>query len=191
MALPSLISNDLVIVYPMKSRTGFIQYIRFVAGSEKGGVKQGDLFSDPFKMGKMTEDRVRYTGATVVETVKEAGKVAWMQNGRIGCMQDGKFVEGKVEKLNDGAASTFVDVADLQIGDKVSYIYDNVVIPQNDIPQLVAEVDGIELAAKARRIGIYYSQMAAFQAKTEMGIDLGEVLATQACAELSYRKFVA
>lgn len=28
--------------------------------------------------------------------------------------------------------------------------------------------------------------MAAFQAKTEMGIDLGEVLATQACAELSY-----
>lgn len=30
-----------------------------------------------------------------------------------------------------------------------------------------------------------------FQAKTEMGIDLGEVLATQACAELSYRKIVA
>ena len=28
--------------------------------------------------------------------------------------------------------------------------------------------------------------MAAFQAKTEMGIDLGEILATQACAELSY-----
>ena len=29
--------------------------------------------------------------------------------------------------------------------------------------------------------------MAAFQAKTEMGIDLGEVLATQACGELSYQ----
>ena len=28
--------------------------------------------------------------------------------------------------------------------------------------------------------------MAAFQAKTEMGVDLGEVLAAQACAELSY-----
>ena len=28
--------------------------------------------------------------------------------------------------------------------------------------------------------------MAAFQAKTEMGVDLGEVLAAQACGELSY-----
>ena len=69
---------------------------------------------------------------------------------------------------------------------KVGYIYDNIVIPQNDLPILNAHMDGKELHAKARRIAIYYSQMAAFQAKTEMGIDLGEVLATQACAELSY-----
>jgi hypothetical protein len=45
---------------------------------------------------------------------------------------------------------------------------------------------GMALAAKPRKIAIYYSQMAAFQAKQEMGFDLGEVLATQACAELSY-----
>lgn len=181
-ALPSLIGNDLVIVFPMKSRTGYIQYIEFVAGSNKGGIAQGDLFNNPFQLGAMTDNRVNYTGATVVEEVKEAGKVAWMQNGRIGCMQDGQFVEGKVQK-NTGEV---VDVSTVQPGDKVSYIYDNIVIPQNDIPQLVARVQGKELAAKARRIGIYYSQMAAFQAKTEMGIDLGEVLATQACAELSY-----
>ena len=42
-AVPSLIANDLVIVYPMKSRTGFIQYLQFVAGSNKGGVAQGDV----------------------------------------------------------------------------------------------------------------------------------------------------
>lgn len=47
-------------------------------------------------------------------------------------------------------------------------------------------MEGIELHAKARRIAVYYSQMAAFQAKTEMGIDLGDILATQACGELSY-----
>ena len=38
-ALPSLIANDLVIIYPMKSRTGYIQYLKFSAGSKKGGVK--------------------------------------------------------------------------------------------------------------------------------------------------------
>ena len=47
-------------------------------------------------------------------------------------------------------------------------------------------MQGIELHAKARRIAIYYSNMAAFQSKTEMGVDIGEILATQACAELSY-----
>ena len=45
---------------------------------------------------------------------------------------------------------------------------------------------GIALEAKARRIAVYYSQMAAFQAKIETGTDLGKVLTDQACAELAY-----
>ena len=183
-ALPSLISNDLVIVYPLKSRTGYIQYLKFVAGSNKGGVKQGDLFNDVFALGAMTDDRMNYTGATVVEKVAEEGKVKWMQRGKIGIVGDnGEWKEGFVKK----ASGEFVEVANVHVGDDVTYIYNNIEIPQEDIPQLTAVIEGMELSAKARRIGIYYSQMAAFQAKTEMGIDLGEVLATQACGELSYQ----
>lgn len=183
-ALPSLISNDLVIVYPLKSRTGYIQYLKFVAGSNKGGVKQGDLFNDVFALGKMTDERMNYTGATVVEKVEEEGKVKWMQRGKVGIVGDnGEWKEGFVKKAN----GEFVEVANVHVGDDVTYIYNNIEIPQEDIPQLTAVMEGMELSAKARRIGIYYSQMAAFQAKTEMGIDLGEVLATQACGELSYQ----
>ena len=183
-ALPSLISNDLVIVYPLKSRTGYIQYLKFVAGSNKGGVKQGDLFNDVFALGKMSDERMNYTGATVVEKVEEEGKVKWMQRGKIGIVGDnGEWKEGFVKKAN----GDFVEVANVHVGDDVTYIYNNIEIPQEDIPQLTAVMEGMELSAKARRIGIYYSQMAAFQAKTEMGIDLGEVLATQACGELSYQ----
>lgn len=183
-ALPSLISNDLVIVYPLKSRTGYIQYLKFVAGSNKGGVKQGDLFNDVFALGAMTDDRMNYTGATVVEKVEEEGKVKWMQRGKIGIVgNNGEWKEGFVKK----ADGEFVEVANVHAGDDVTYIYNNIEIPQEDIPQLTAVMEGMELSAKARRIGIYYSQMAAFQAKTEMGIDLGEVLATQACGELSYQ----
>lgn len=183
-ALPSLISNDLVIVYPLKSRTGYIQYLKFVAGSNKGGVKQGDLFNDVFALGKMSDERMNYTGATVVEKVEEEGKVKWMQRGKIGVVgNNGEWKEGFVKKAN----GEFVEVANVHVGDDVTYIYNNIEIPQEDIPQLTAVIEGMELSAKARRIGIYYSQMAAFQAKTEMGIDLGEVLATQACGELSYQ----
>ena len=43
----------------------------------------------------------------------------------------------------------------------------------------------LALAAKARRVAIYYSQMAAFQAKTDYGFDLSDTLATQAVGELN------
>ena len=132
----------------------------------------------------MTDERMNYTGATVVEKVEEEGKVKWMQRGKIGIVgNNGEWKEGFVKKAN----GEFVEVANVHVGDDVTYIYNNIEIPQEDIPQLTAVMEGMELSAKARRIGIYYSQMAAFQAKTEMGIDLGEVLATQACGELSYQ----
>ena len=189
-ALPSLIANDLVIVFPLKSRTGYIQYLQFAAGSDKGGVAQGDLFNDPFRLGQITDERVNYPAAKVVETIAEGQKeLSW-----------GPVVAGSVEKCvaaveADEDAGTEAVPAHWETvkgeytpvaGDKVRYEYDNVVIPQDKIPTLTARMNGIELAAKARRIAVYYSQMAAFQAKTEMGIDLGEILATQACAELSY-----
>lgn len=187
-ALPSLISNDLVIVYPLKSRTGYIQYLKFTAGSNKGGVEQGQLFNDPFRLGKMDDNRVRYTAATIVEKATKAGETAWPCEGCYAKDDKGDivFVEGKVLPKGKTLVTDAVAVSAIAVDDEYTYVYDNIKIPQNDIPQLTAEMAGMELAAKARRIAIYYSQMAAFQAKTEMGIDLGEILATQACAELSY-----
>ena len=67
-----------------------------------------------------------------------------------------------------------------------NYAYDNVVIPQNDIPMLSARMASIPLFARARRIAVYYSQMAAFQAKTDYGFDLGDQLAEKAVGQLSY-----
>ena len=43
----------------------------------------------------------------------------------------------------------------------------------------------IALEAKPRRIAIYYSQLAAFQAKTDYGFNLSEGLAEQAVGQLS------
>lgn len=48
----------------------------------------------------------------------------------------------------------------------------------------------IPLIAKARRIAVYYSQIAAFQAKTDYGFDLGDQLAEQAVGQLSYKNLL-
>ncbi len=188
-ALPNLIANDLVIVKPMSSMTGYIQYIEFVAGSNKGGVEQGDLFNNPFALAPMTDARVDYTNRAVVDVVPlEGGKgtLAWTPiSASFKPVIVGGESGAEVEVLNaetgeikvTGTSASFV---------RIKYVYDNVRIPQNDLPIYNARMKGIALEAHARRIAIYYSQMAAFQAKQEMGLDLGAVLATQACAELSY-----
>ena len=179
-ALPNLIAHDLVIVQPMSSMSGYITYIEYQFASDKGGITAGTSFADPFKFGEMTDARVNYTGATVVETIAEDGKTKW---NAAGCFDaEGKFQDGKVLK----AVGTLVAVADVKAGDDVTYIYNNVVIPQNDLPMVKAEIKSIALVAKARRIAVYYSQMAAFQAKTDYGVDLGDQLAEKAVGELSY-----
>lgn len=169
--------------------------MQFTAGSNKGGIEAGlegrddtnyTVFNDPFKLGKMDDARVAYTSAFVPETVNVGAdgtaKLSWTP------VRDVKLIDAEsgatVEVVN--AETGEIKVSGATGAVKVGYIYDNVRIPQNDLPVLNAHMEGIALHAKARKIAVYYSQMAAFQAKTEMGIDLGEVLASQACAELSY-----
>ena len=185
-ALPDLIAFDLVMVQPMSSMTGYVAYIKFTAGSNKGQTKQGDVFNDPFRLGKVDPD---YTSERVVETVKvdAQGKanVAWFP-----------VVEGTLAVV--GAEGVEVADIDTKTGAvtftgttegqelKVRYVYDNVVIPQNDLPILNAELANITLAAKARRIAIYYSQIANYQAKQDYGFDLGDQLAQKAVGQLNY-----
>ena len=171
-AIPSLIAFDIVMVSPMSAASGYITYIKYTAGSNKGETRRGDVFNSPFALGKVDTN---YTAAKVIETIVEGQtELGW------------KPVAGTVEKFADGKWSAvegeYVPVA----GDKVRYEYDNVVIPQNDLPIVNAEMDHIALEAKARRIAIYYSQMAAFQAKNDYGFDLGDQLAEQAVGRLSY-----
>lgn len=80
--------------------------------------------------------------------------------------------DGSVEGLDDGV--------------KVSYVYNNIVVPQNALPTVKAEMEAMPLLAKARRIAVFYSQIAAFQAKQDYGFDLGDQLAEQAVGQLAY-----
>lgn len=178
-ALPNLIAHDLVIVHPMSSMSGYVPYIEYQYATNKGQTKQGDLISNPFGFGKVDAD---FTGSRVVENVEAAGEIvfAWTP------------VAGSVRFLKDGETE-YQDLAADGSGKyqapakgKVAYVYDNVVIPQNDLPMIKAEMKNIALVAKARRIAIYYSQIAAYQAKADYGFDLGDQLAEKACGELCY-----
>ena len=194
--MPNLIASDLVIVHPMTSMAGYISYLKFVKGTKKGESKRGDLVADPFKLGNVD---VNYTSSLVVETVKankadEKIQLAWFpvfEGGKDEFGRDfGPSVVSPTQaqiKMEDAKAG-LISISGVPEGTevKIRYAYDNVVIPQNDLPILNAEMANIALVAKARRIAVYYSQLAAFQAKQDYGFDLGDQLAEKAVAELSY-----
>ena len=228
-AVPNLIAHDLVLVQPLTSMSGYISYLAFSYGSNKGGVEQGHIVNDPFRLGNYDQN---YTSAKVITEAKAAttdagaasGTLNWhpvlkghvelvvgaetIRDGGDGKLYQGREVAGDVTVMPNGnvvagevlVAGTEVGTIDYATGAYsftatgiaavtpvfANYIYDNVVIPQNDLPILNAEMKAIPVLAKARRIAIYYSQIAAFQAKTDYGFDLASELAKQAVATLSF-----
>lgn len=190
-ALPNLIAFDLVIVQPMTSFSGYITYVQYTAGSNKGNTKQGDVLNDPFRLGKVDKD---YTSDTVVESfvgdgTAKAFKVMWgpIVTTSVKVLVNGaeKVVGTDYTVAEDGTVTfTTAPAADDQI--RIGYVYDNIVIPQNDLPIVNAEIKSIALVAKARRVAVYYSQIAAYQAKTDYGFDLGDQLAEKAVGQLAY-----
>lgn len=204
----------------MSSMTGYITYVEYSAGLTKGETTQGDVFNNPFKLGKVDAN---YTSSRIVEPVLAgtSATLSWtpVQDGFTVITVGGKVVEfderetyteaelktktvksvkitkadksvvfaDAVKGTNDDGAVEYT-VADVAVGDKIAYVYDNVVVPQgaDKIPTIKAEMKSMALLAKARRIAVYYSQIAAFQAKTDYGFDLGDQLAEKAVGQLSY-----
>ena len=192
----NLIAFDLVMVYPMSSISGYVNYIQYTAGTTKGETAKGDVLNDPFRLGKVDAN---YTSSKVVETItaETAGTFtpAWDKAvEKAFYVKDGKEVALNVEGgewktykvIGTNGVTYSVEAPTVVKGDRVAYIYDNVVIPQNDIPLVNAKMESIALVAKARRVAVYYSQIAAFQAKTDYGFDLGDQLAEKAVAQLNY-----
>lgn len=216
-ALPSLILPELMIVQPMASLSGYITYLRYMAGTTKGGVQDNDTFNSVYSLGKMTEDRMRYTSAAVSEvhelTESEATAktftLDWYPVVKVVSITYKTAATGDTEfpltildkdpgrALADGEALVNSE-GKVVVGNafpvgqklKIKYFYNNEIIPQTvqptSLPTLTAKMQAVNLHAHARRIAVYYSQIAAFQAKNDYGYDLGQQLSAQAQGELAY-----
>lgn len=215
LAVPNLILPEIMLVQPMTSIAGYVTYVKYSAGIDKGGVKVNDLFNSPYHMGKMDEDRARYTSDTISESHKvvdgdivadtsKSFTLDWAPVLGIKQLMIGdthyKVVAAGSEVANEsvsfdtntGKVSFNKDDKKFIAGAvvKVLYVYDNVIIPQQEtptsLPTLKASMASVDLHAHARRIAIYYSQIAAFQASNDYGFDMGQQLAAQAQGELQY-----
>lgn len=177
----------------MSSYSGYINYVEYVAGIDKGDVKQGELFNSPFGLGEADKKiDEKYTSARVVETaagtelelawtpvvkkafktITVAGKEVEFDDRKQYSNEELATVAYKDVKIMKAAGGDAVyanvtgdkKVTGLAEGDRVAYVYNNEVIPQEKLPTVKAVMKTMPLVAKARRIAIYFSQFAAFQA---------------------------
>ena len=186
-ALPTLIAPELVIVSPMSSFSGYITYVQYTAGTNKGETKQGDVFNDVFGLGKVDKN---YTSSKVVEPV-ESGDVTLSWTPLVkGAFKDGSGVAHDVKFIAESGEVSYLDATDDKVTvtgkGKIAYEYNNEIIPQNDLAIVNARIETIPLVCKIRRVAVYYSQIAAFQAKQDYGFDLADQLAEKACGQLAY-----
>jgi hypothetical protein len=202
-AVPSLIANDLVIVHPMTSYSGSVAYLKYVALTEKNGMKD-EVLNSVFGHGKMDDARVNYASPIVVEsiTAETAGTFAAAADA----LKDGMIVSKKNEEARDwegvktytyrvtrkdGSVETFDEAGfEVAAGDKVAYKsaenFQMDHIPAKEIPSIGPRMEHIPLVAEPRRIAVRYDQITAFQAKTDYGFSLDKQIAEQACGELAY-----
>jgi len=214
-AVPNLIAFDLCIVAPMKDWTGFVTYVEYLKGTNKGISQEGDLINGVFGLGPAQgkEFDKNYTGNIIVEPVTATASTTYAFTPTPSAADpnyapiDGTFtfVDANGVAYKQGASASDTDktftvaeasgvytltfAAALPAGaSKLSYHYDNIVIPQKaeSLPTLNMVIKSIPLVAKARRIVINYAQIAQFQAQTEYGLDMNKALAEQATAELQY-----
>lgn len=165
----------------------------------------------PFTYGGMTDPRAKYTGDRLTEVADKDYDVGEYELAWTPVIEDSfKVKENGVDvyypvKIMSKDATTgettieyspvtkddttgiyTVDKAVAE-GARVAYSYDNIIVPQKvALPTLVGRMKGITLSARARRIAVYYSQIAAYQAKTDYGVDFESTIAQQAQAELTY-----
>ena len=204
-AVPSLIANDLVIVHPMTSYSGSVAYLKYVALTDKNGMKD-QMLNSVFAHGDMDERRINYASPVVVEVVGEDGTFT----AGADVLAEGMIISKKNEEARDwagiekytyrvthvadGTVETVNDMADLKValakGDKVAYksadTFQMDHIPSKEIPSIGPKMEHIPLVAEPRRIAVRYDQITAFQAKTDYGFSLDKQIAEQACGELAY-----
>ena len=132
--------------------------VQYVAGTTKGDVNNGDVFNDPFKLGKVDPN---YTSDKVVETVGKGATeltLAWTPIVK-GAFTDDDGNKHDVKIITAAGVIKYADVADGKVtglaeGDRVAYEYNNVIIPQASVPTLRAEMKNMTLFAHARRIAV-------------------------------------
>ena len=189
---PQLVAPHLASVQPLKTEQGYIFYMEYVAGSDKGSISKGTVLVDPFQVSSQNEYTSDLVTLGTVKTNASAGALtlesdAWAPVKKVFAngteIATGAEVGGATITLTVGSTvkAEFSKAPSLDV--VITYTYDNVFVP-TEVPLLVPNVIRIPIAAKYRTIKTNHAFQAAYGYEAEHGDKLGSILADAAMEQL-------
>lgn len=194
---PSLVAPLLASTQPLKTEQGFIFFMQYTAGSDKGMVAKGDVLIDPFQVNTPVEYTSNQATIATLDTGSTGAVALWAPyiarsvqieghdltwSSDTAFAVDGTAVTGAVTVSGDTSITVEL-TGTLAAPAKISYKYNNAFVP-TQVPELTANVQRLPIAAQYRTIKTNYAFTAAFGFEAEHGANLGDKLAEAAMFEL-------
>lgn len=191
---PQLVAPHIASVQPLKTEHGYIFYMQFVAGSDKGTVEKGQVLADPFEVSSQyeyTSDKVT-VGKLTLNTEKSVAlwapvKAVYLNGVEVNesgiAVVEGKDIAVTITETDTHLKLKITDLDSYTKDVVAEYVYDNVFVP-TEVPLLAPNIVRIPIAASYRTIKTNHAFQAAYGYEAEHGAKLGEKLADAAMEQL-------
>lgn len=180
--IPNLIAPDLVSTQAIDNRVGMVNILQFAYGSDKGQVKNGQVFASALGYTHMDSS---YTSSSidgeVLAAVDGEYRLAFtpVTEGSLRVVKaDGSKVDAVLEDRLTGVISGVED------GDIAYYAYDNETVPVQS-PQLKMDIKSLPIVAQSRKLSAIWAFDASYELSKEYGSSMQDLLTTQATAEIA------
>lgn len=205
--VPNLIAQDLVSVQPLNAKHGAIFYLNYLYGSNKGQIKQGEVYNDPFTG---VEGNFNYTGELIdgeslglgdgtkttfttnlAYTPVRPGSVV-IGSGSVTATDTGTGelvgvgISGGTIDYKTGAVSvTFASAPAVDVIPSAVYNY-NMDLSDVGVPQVDLDLKSVSIEAFPRKIRARWLLDAAFELQKTKGIDAESELVVALSSEIKH-----
>lgn len=211
--MPTIISNDIVSVQPLKQKLGQVFFLEFLYGTTKGGITQGNTMFSPWQVGTNPTDpnytsefvNGEYLGAAN-GTGNYSGNFAFtpLRSGSINIsvtMASGNVTiidDGQGNLIQQGATPVTVGTVVYASGQytlalgaatdspvTANYQY-NLEVAPTTIPEVNIQVQEFIIQARARKLKANYAFDAAYDLEISQGINIDDALLQAAASEIRH-----
>ena len=201
--IPNLIASDIVSTQAMESKAWIVSYLRYNYGTDKGRTQAGTMFNNSLYTGRSDpyySSRIVFE-EQVTDSVNFEYSPILPASVRITLADGTEYIDDGTGNLVNPTTSANVgsinyatgafSCATAVTGTTATYEYNNEQVPDLKVPDITISLAQIPIYAKSRKLAAYWGFDAAYDLKQQYGEDITNVMATQAAAEISYKKLVA